>query len=52
MRTFLIVYINSKGNETQKTFHSLDEALSFINKLDKRIEKGSCFGYCMTQLNG
>ena len=41
-------YTNSRGNTVHKTFYDLDEALAFTALLDKRIERGTCGGYCLS----
>lgn len=41
-------FTNSKGNTVHKTFYDLDEALAFTAVLDKRIERGTCGGYCLS----
>ena len=45
----IIVYINSKNKKTTKSFNNEKDFNAFIDKLDKRIEKGSCAGYIATK---
>lgn len=47
----LVEYVGRNGKTIVKGFHTVDEALDFCAKLDKRIEKGTCTGYLMTELN-
>ena len=41
-----IIYINSIGMEVVETFETEEEATEFTKYLDKRIERGTCKGYC------
>ena len=47
----LVEYVSRNGRTIVKGFHTLEEAFDFCAKLDKRIEKGTCTGYLMTELN-
>lgn len=49
-RIWVCYYINSRGNEMQKIFHDMEEGLVFTQKLDKRIEKGTCGGYSFMEI--
>lgn len=49
-RMWICYYINSRGNERQKVFDSLEAGLQFTATLDRRIEKGTCFGYSFSEL--
>ena len=42
---YICYYINSRGKNVFKIFNDIDSGLSFCKILDKRIEKGTCFGY-------
>lgn len=46
----IVEYINSRGRTVVKGFATEDEAYEFCRILDKRIEKGICGGYIMTNL--
>ena len=45
-----VEYIGRNGKRIVKAFTKTDEALKFCEKLDERIEKGTCGGYVMTEL--
>ena len=47
----LVEYVGRNGRTIVKGFHTLEEAFDFCAKLDKRIEKETCTGYLMTELN-
>ena len=49
-RFWICYYINSKGDERQKVFSSMEEGLAFTQLLDKRIERGTCFGYSFMEI--
>lgn len=42
---FICFYRNSNYDLKVKKFKSMEEGLAFTKLLDKRIEKGTCFGY-------
>lgn len=46
----LVEYIGRNGRTIVKGFLSLEEAMEFTERLDERIEKGTCGGYIMTEL--
>lgn len=46
----LVEYINKNGRTVVKGFASLEEAIAFTEKLDKRIENGTCGGYLLTAM--
>lgn len=46
----IIEYIGRNGKTIVKGFSNIEEAYTFTEKLDKRIEKGTCGGYIMTKL--
>ena len=41
----LVTYYNSRGKIATKGFSSIEDAYTFIKKLDERIAKGTCGGY-------
>lgn len=43
-------YINSNGDERQKSFNDMEDGLSFTRLLDRRIERGTCGGYSFSKL--
>lgn len=45
IKSWVCYYINSRGDERQKVFDSMDDGLAFTRILDKRIERGTCGGY-------
>lgn len=49
-RTWICYYINSNGDERQKSFNNMDDGLAFTRILDKRIERGTCGGYSFMEL--
>ena len=49
-RTWICYYINSKGDERQKTFNNMEDGLAFTQLLDKRIERGTCGGYSFMEI--
>lgn len=49
-RTWICYYINSKGDERQKTFDNMEDGITFTQILDKRIERGTCGGYSFMEL--
>ena len=46
----IIEYIGRNGKTIIKGFSSVEEAYTFTEKLDQRIQKGTCGGYIMTKL--
>lgn len=48
MIKYILEYINSRGNTTVKMLTSDEEQRAWAEKLDKRIEKGTCGGYIIT----
>ena len=46
----LVEYIGRNGKTIVKGFLSMKEAIEFTEKLDARIEKGTCGGYILTEL--
>jgi hypothetical protein len=46
----LVEYIGRNGKKIVKAFASIEEATEFTNRLDERIEKGTCGGYIMTEV--
>ena len=46
----LIEYRNQNGKILMKATTSEEETNAFVEKLDKRIEKGTCTGYLVTVL--
>ena len=48
--THVCTYINSKGDTRVKYFVSESEGLAFCDKLDKRIERGTCGGYSFSKI--
>lgn len=46
----LVEYINSRGRTVVKGFAKLEEAYEFCDKLDTRIEKGTCGGYILAKM--
>lgn len=49
-RTFIVCYINSRWNEQTRSFPDMESALEFVGVLDKRIERGTCHGYIMSDI--
>lgn len=49
---FWLTYINSRGNEVHKYFDTVNEALAFVEILDKRIAKKNptCGGYILSTI--
>lgn len=51
---FSVFYINSRGYESRKDFtgedhyKTLEQAVEFTRVLDRRIERGTCGGYSLT----
>ena len=45
-----VEYIGRNGRTIVKGFTSVEEAHRFTEKLDERIEKGTCGGYIMTEI--
>ena len=41
-------FINSRGDTRARYFKTADEAADFTATLDKRIERGSCGGYILS----
>lgn len=50
MIKWLVEYRNSRGRIVVKGFSDDATAFAFMDKLDKRIEKGTCGGYTATTL--
>ena len=46
----LVEYIGRNGKIVVKAFTSVEDATAFTNRLDERIEKGTCGGYIMTEI--
>ena len=44
----LVEYKNGKGKIIVKGFGSQEDLVAFLDKLDRRIEKGTCLGYIAT----
>ena len=47
---FLCTYINSRGDTKEKVFADINEGLAFTEKLDERLERGTCFGYTFSRI--
>ena len=45
---YILAYSNSKGKVTMITLYSEEDLDKWIEKLDRRIEKGTCGGYQAT----
>ena len=50
-RIWVCYYINSRGDEKQKVFKNENDGLRFTETLDKRIEKGTCYGYSFSYID-
>jgi hypothetical protein len=48
--TWICWYVNGRGRESKKTFSSMEAGTAFTAILDKRIERGTCGGYCLSKL--
>lgn len=46
--TYILAYSNSKGKVTMLTLYSEADLDKWIERLDRRIEKGTCGGYQIT----
>lgn len=49
VKRYRVMYVTTFG-EYIEWFATEDEALTFCEKLDARIKKGTCFGYDMMKL--
>lgn len=50
MREYRLVYTNGKGKSIVKMLKSYEDLKKWANKLDKRIENGTCGGYIITSV--
>jgi len=48
---YILAYSNSKGKVIMITLYSDEDLAKWIEKLDRRIEKGTCGGYLVTATN-
>ena len=46
---YIVIYTNAQGKETRRSFTAWKDACAFSITLDRRIEKGTCIGYSITQ---
>lgn len=46
----LVEYIGRNGRTIVKGFTNLEDAYKFTDKLDERIQKGTCGGYILTEV--
>lgn len=46
----MVEYIGRNGKTIVKGFTSMEEAFAFIDRLDTRIEEGTCDGYMLTKI--
>lgn len=44
----IVIYTNSKNELKTKIFYNKDDLFRFTQKLDIRIERGTCLGYTAT----
>lgn len=45
----IVSWINSKGRLQVKSFDSMVDAIEFMKCLDRRVERGTCGGYILTE---
>ena len=48
VKRYRVMFVNSFCKEYVEWFATEAEALAFCDKLDKRIENGTCLGYDMS----
>lgn len=49
VKRWRVMYVGLFAKEYVEWFATEDEALAFCDKLDKRIQSGTCLGYDMTE---
>ena len=47
---FVCTFINSRGDTRVRRFEDMESGLAFCAVLDKRIERGTCGGYCFSRV--